>query len=225
MDPRLRCAVDANVGWCEDVCTVHGVDSMLDDGLWSTRTAPPPLHPDAESVEPSVSAGQVIRRLAGRAHAGFKDSFAVLDLDGEGMGLAFEATWIYRAPGGDRPGMGPPGWTVVRTPERLASWTRGDDTSDVLLPGLLARGHLDVLVEEVGERVVAGAVARLAGGVVDVSNVRADPGYDVDWDRLAGAVWARFPGRPLVGYERGDDLAAARASGFVPVGDLRLWLR
>jgi hypothetical protein len=28
----------------------------------------------------------------------------------------------------------------------------------------------------------------------------------------------------LVGYERGDDLAAARDGGFEPVGELRVWV-
>ena len=39
------------------------------------------------------------------------------------------------------------------------------------------------------------------------------------------AVSARFPGLPLVGYEHGDSLAAARRAGFSPIGPLRVWLR
>jgi hypothetical protein len=60
---------------------------------------------------------------------------------------------------------------------------------------------------------------------VDVSNVHALPGHAVDWAELADVVGAWFPGRPLVGYERGEALDAALAGGFAPVGDLRVWVR
>jgi len=63
------------------------------------------------------------------------------------------------------------------------------------------------------------------GGAVDVSNVYAVPGHRVDWAELAEVVDAVFPGRQLVGYERADALAAALEGGFVPVGELRVWVR
>ena len=72
---------------------------------------------------------------------------------------------------------------------------------------------------------MAGAVARLGSGVVDISNVHAVPGHSVDWAELAAVVSARFPARALVGYESGDDLRAAVSGGFEPVGDLRVWVR
>jgi hypothetical protein len=39
------------------------------------------------------------------------------------------------------------------------------------------------------------------------------------------AVQARFPGRPIVGYEHGEMLGTAVDAGFVPVGHLRVWAR
>ena len=33
------------------------------------------------------------------------------------------------------------------------------------------------------------------------------------------------PGLPIVGYERGEDLAAARQAGFTVLGPLRIWAR
>lgn len=36
---------------------------------------------------------------------------------------------------------------------------------------------------------------------------------------------AHFPGRQLVGHERGDALAAALDGGFAPLGGLRVWVR
>lgn len=225
MDSRLRSAVDASIGWYEDICTLHGVGSMLTDGVWSALDPPPPLHSDAVVVEPSVTADRVLTRLHGRARCGVKDSFARIDLAIGGMELLFSATWFHREGGRSEPRAMPSGWVTVRTADRLAEWTGQHDTGDVLLPPLLRRGHFQILAKQVDDRIVAGAVARLGSGVVDVSNVHALPGHSLDWAELADAVGACFPGRPLVGYERGDALDAALAGGFVAVGDLRVWVR
>jgi hypothetical protein len=94
----------------------------------------------------------------------------------------------------------------------------------VLLPGVLRSAHLVVLEQQVDGEAVAGAVARLGSGVVDLSNVHAAPGHDVDWDELALVVAHLFPDRALVGYQRGDDLRAAIAGGFAVTGELRVWV-
>ena len=223
MDPRLRSAVDASVGWYEDLTALHGVGSMLADGLWSALGAPPPLHSDAVVVEPAVTADQVRTRIDGRVHAGVKDSFATMDLSGDGMSLLFSATWLYREGGPGR--SAPSGWTAVTSPEELAEWTGRHDTRDVLLPPLLQRAHFRIMAKYVDGEIAAGAIARLGSGIVDVSNVYAVPGHRVDWAELAEAVGGYFPDRPLVGYERGDALDAALDGGFLPTGDLRVWVR
>ena len=225
VDPRLRQAIDANVGWYDDLFALHGVGAILDGGVWSALGPPPPLHSDAIAVEPSVTLDQVLARLDGRPHGAFKDSFAAIDAADAGMELLFAATWIHRNPDvpWDRPA--PNSWTVVRTSKELAEWTSHHDTEAVLLPGLLERAHITILARRERGAIVAGAVARLASGVVDISNVYAVPGHAVDWAELATAVGGRFPGRPLVGYEHGEDLEAAMTGGFEPVGHLRVWVR
>src|SRR5690242_6722499 len=131
MDPRLRSAVDANVGWYEDICALHGVGSMLAEGIWSALDPPPPLHSDAVVVEPPVTADHVLARLDGRARCGVKDSFARLDLSGAGMDLLFAATWVHRAAVPSPPGAAASGWTAVRSADQLAAWTAQHDTADV----------------------------------------------------------------------------------------------
>lgn len=224
MDSRLRSAVDASVGWYEDLCALHGVGAILVDGVWSALDTPPPLHSDAVVVEPEVTADRVLARLASRTHCGVKDSFATMDLSGEGMDLLFSATWMYHE-GRRRQGTTPAGWATVTTAAELAEWTGQHDTGDVLLPPLLRRAHFRILARYVHGRIVAGAVARLGSGIVDVSNVYAVPGHSMNWVELAEVIGAYFPGRPLVGYERGDALGAALEGGFAPVGELRVWVR
>ncbi len=222
IDPRLRLAIDASVGWYEDLCALHGVGSIIANGLWSSIEAPPPLHSDAVAMEPMVTLDEVQMRLEGRTHAGFKDSFGTVPADAAGMEVLFSATWIHREPL-DLPPTGK--WSALRDAEELATWTANHDTANVLLPGLLARGHFRILACRVEGSIVAGAVARLASGGVDVSNVHAIPGYAVDWEELAADIADIFPGRPMVGYERGDALMAAVDGGFQTIGDLRVWVR
>ena len=224
VDPRLRRAIDGNVAWYSDIFALHGIASRLEHGLWRSLAAPPPLHSDAVVVEPGVTLDRVMAALAGRDHAGFKDSFSLLDASGSGMEVLFSATWIHRA-ADRRAGSPPPDWSTVTTAAELATWTAGHDTAEVLIPSILERGQLTVLARRLDGDIVAGAVARLGTGVVDVSNVHAAPGHAVDWSKLVAAITARFPGREMVGYERGDDLEAALAAGFAPVGELRIWVR
>jgi hypothetical protein len=219
MDPRLRRAVDASIGWYEDILALHGIGSRLEDGLWSSAGPPPPLHSDAITAEPSVSAEQVVARLAGRQRWGVKDSFAEIDLSGAGLDVLFSATWIHREP----PALASTAWERVTDEGRLAAWNAGWDTTDVLVPAILQRGHIAVLARSGDGGIEAGAVARLASGVVELSNVHGVDGHEVDWDELVAAIGTRFPGRPLVGYERGDDLGAALGAGFEAVGELRVW--
>jgi hypothetical protein len=223
LDPRLRIAVDANVAWCDEIVALHGGGSIVEGGLWSTLGPPPPLHPDAMTVEPAVPADAVLRRLDGREHSGVKDSFALLDL-GDSMEVLFEATWIHRRPAAESRRRAP-AWSVVTRADGLAELTSRHDTSAVLLPALLERGHFRFLARYDAGEIVAGAVARLGGAVVDVSNVFAVPGNEVDWRELVEAIEGVFPGRPMVGYEAGAGLGAALDAGFAPVGDLRVWVR
>lgn len=225
MDPRLRVAVDAGLGWYADLFALHGVPWHVDQGLWVAGGAPPPLHSHAVVAERGVQVDGVLRALEPWEVCGFKDSFASLDASSTGMRVLFEATWVHRAPPGNGMAPMPEGWIRVRTPTELARWTDGHDTADILLPGLLDRGQFAVLARTLHRRIVAGAVARLCTGVAYVSNVHADPGHEVDWDELAHAVWSLYPGRALVGYEHGPELARARSAGFDAVGDLRVWAR
>jgi hypothetical protein len=223
MDPLLRAALDASIGWYEDLCSLHGVATTMHHGLWSSVTAPPPLHSDAVVVEPHVTADHVVDRLRGRLTAGVKDSFATLDLQRHGMRLLFEAWWLHRPPATST--ALPAAWSVVQTEPDLAAWTAQHDTTDVLLPGILRRAHFLIVARCVDDQIVAGAVLRLGTGVVDVSNVHSVEGHTVDWEEIAAVAAHHFPDRPLVGYERGSALTAAVGAGFAVQGPLRVFVR
>jgi hypothetical protein len=225
LDPRLRLALDASIGWYEDIVALHGIGSEIADGIWRSVGPPPPLHSDVVIVEPSATADALSAALAGRASWGYKDSFATLPPPGSSAELLFEATWIHRdGPATTPDARRPTPWRSVRSAAQLARWNAGWDTERVLLPRILDRGHLVILGRVEDGEIVAGAVARLGTGAVHISNVHGVGGHAVDWYELVAAVAATFPDRQLVGYERGDDLKAAIAVGFAPVGPLRVWV-
>ncbi len=79
--------------------------------------------------------------------------------------------------------------------------------------------------ESADGRVVAAAVASRSDQVVGISNVFAlDGGPDAAWPVVLDAMNRLFPTLPVVGYEQGEDLAAAVRHGFDPVSPLRIWL-
>lgn len=221
MDPRLRVAVDSSVAWYDALCTLHGVACTLEDGLWVSASAPPPLHSAAKTVEPGVDAARVAR--AARDRGGVADSFADLDLRAHGFELLFAARWIYRGRQERHRGGLAPGWSAVRSAEMLSAWTAQHDTAGVLLPAILERSSFLVLAREAdGNAPTAGAVLHLGTGAAAVTNVWSTGG-DV-WDDLVHNATATWPGRALVGYESGADLDAALAAGFEDVGPQLVWV-
>ena len=160
--------------------------------------------------------------------ASVKDSFADVDLTAVGFHVLFEAQWIHRParrPSAPRD----PSWEVVTNARRLREWAMawddGDGHADLFRPELLEDPATSVLAWcGVDGRVAAGAVTHRTDLLVGLSNVFVrDGGPDEAWPAVLDAVDALFPATPVVGYERGADLAAAVRQGFEIVGPLRIW--
>ncbi|WP_234327701.1 hypothetical protein [Streptomyces sp. NRRL F-2664] len=222
-----------NAGWCDAVCRAHGLSPQYDgEHLWTSAVRTPPLYPDAVTLDAGVAAPSVLRSLdTGSPGCSVKDSFAALDLAGAGFEVLFEAQWIHRPAGATVPAADPsaPQWSEVRDAPELAAWEAawsGGESTGLFPPSLLG-GGTDFLAGRAGGRIVAGAVAHTAAGVVGVSNLFARSGSDPDaaWAGALSAIAARRPGLPVVGYEHGPDLDAALRHGFTATGPLRVWLR
>jgi hypothetical protein len=179
-----------------------------------------------------MAIGSLVATSSGEAFA-VKDSFDALDGAALGLRLLFEAEWIVHAADRAAPvEEGPVCWVEVREPEALTSWEdawRGTpppaELAAVRLFPAQLLGDPDVvfLAGERDGRIVATGVLHRTEKVVGLSNVTGD---------LAGAFRAcaaasstRFPGLPVVGYERGPELEAALAAGFERLGGLAVWER
>jgi len=180
----------------------------------------------------------LIGELAGeRAAFSVKDSFACLDLRPLGFEILFEASWLWRdASRAAPPDAGDLSWSVINGAKRLAAWEAAwaglhdgetvPRAARVLRPALLAEPGLSLLAGERDGRIVAVAAANVTGHVAGVSNVFAQAAdADACWAGATAFIIRLYPGRALVGYERGDDLARARGAGYQAVAPLRVWAR
>jgi hypothetical protein len=222
VSPSLRVAVDASLSWYDALCGVHGVPCGIEDDVWRAYAPPPPLHSIAKTVEPTALPDRALAAVAGEGS--IADSFGSFDLTGEGYRLLFEAQWMHQsAPTVGRRRL-PIGWSSVSTETELQAWTSRHDTQAVLLPALLKRSAFRVIGKGDQAGYEAGAVLHLCTGVVEISNVWSIS-KGVDWIDLVVAASALFPGRALVGYQRGADLASALEAGFTALGPQRVWIR
>jgi hypothetical protein len=223
-----RQAARNNAEWCATFCGTHGIATSFHDDCWFSSARTPPLYPDAVTLVPRVDADSLVARIDATSGATIKDSFACLELDVRGFTPLFRAEWlICELPSTKRGIAGV--WVTIEDPRELATWEAAwADTSTsegFFRPALLQDGGVAILARRAGNDIVAGAIANRTSGVVGLSNVfdrRGD--LESAWIGSAAAATARWP-RPLVGYESGQALVAARAAGFRSVGELVVWVK
>jgi hypothetical protein len=226
----VQTAARNNAEWCAAMSRSHDVASEFRAQAWAAPARTPLYYPDAVTLVPGADPAALAARIDITAPgASVKDSFADLDLSEVGFQVLFDAQWIHR------PASAPAiasdlAWDVAGDPDTLRAWALawddGDGNAGLFRPELLDDPATFALAgQSPGGRVVAGAVASRSDHVVGISNVFAlDGGPDAAWPVVLEAVHWLFPTLPVVGYEHGDDLAAAVRHGFEPVGPLRIWL-
>lgn len=238
-DYSITGAARNNALWCNAVGRAHGAPGVFHDALWVNHGEMPRFYPHAVTLTPGGAAEQ-LAHVAGlavaRASFAVKDSFAALDLRPLGCDVLFEATWLARPAGAPPPAATGDRWTTVGDAGELACWEAAwaglptgqsvPDAERIFPSALLAEPGVRFLAGRRGGAIVAVAVANETGSVTGLSNVFTPAGDAADcWAGAVALAGRLFPGRPLVGYERGDDLIAARGVGFRPIGELRVWAR
>lgn len=223
MDERTHAAARNNAALCDLVWRSHGLTTIHEAGFWATTERSPDLYPDAVTLDPTVKAAEILARIDDSPGCSIKDSFAVLDLDPIGYDILFDAEWYLRPPRPSRPAH--PAWRIVATPGELTTWASAHGGGDVFRPALLGDPAVRILVRELPNGGIAGAIANRAAGVVGVSNVFAPGSPDRGWEGLPDAIGVLFPGEPIVGYGAGDGLGSQSGPEFWPIGPLRVWMR
>jgi hypothetical protein len=226
-DALLHAAVINNAHWCDAICRSHGYPGEFTGRRWTSAGHALPFYPNAITLSPDVTAAEATAGLDPSRAFAIKDSFARLDLAPHGLTPLFDAVWIAlpNPAAGDAPG-----WEAVTDPDGLArwetAWAGGDNVTGLFLPALLADPDCAVLACRQDGAQVGGAIAYTAGGVTGISNVfKSGIAAEPLWGSAVRAVAAFRRGLPIVGYESGEDLAAARQAGFAVLGPLRIWAR
>jgi len=227
----LHAAVINNARWCDAVCRSHGYPGEFTDRIWISIGHSLPFYPNAITLSPDVTAAEVTARQNPSRPFAIKDSFARLDLAPQGLTRLFGAEWIALLPAPGEPRAGDDlSWDTVTDPGELArwetAWAGGGDVTGLFQPALLADPDCAILVCRRDHALIGGATVYTTDGVSGILNVfKSGSDAGVLWVSATRAVAALRPGLPIVGYERGEDLAAARQAGFRVLGPLQTWAR
>jgi hypothetical protein len=223
----LRAAVANNALWCDAVCRSHGHYGTFSTRLWINVGHDLEFYPNVITLCREVTASETT--LAPSRRYAVKDSFARLDLAPDGLTLLFEAEWIGRAPAPAASGEPGLSWHAVTDARQLglweAAWAQRDSSRERLFrPELLADPRCAILACRRDGDLIAGIIAYAAAGVTGISNLFGAglPAGQL-WASALQAVAALRPHVPVVGYEHGAGLAAARQAGCQALGPLRVW--
>ena len=239
---RVEQAVRNNAVWCDAVCRAHGAPGEFHEDLWLNRHPVPRFYSNAitlrDSAKPAALVDRIQTLLVSSATAlwSVKDAFHALDLTALGLQPLFDATWLWRDPSPVPDLATEVRWSRIERASELAQWEAAwsaDPGNDAgrkqprLFPDpLLADDQIAFIAGRNGDRIVAGAILNRTDNVVGLSNVFAAPDCAAStWGGAVTTAGAIFPGLPLVGYERGQELSVARSLGFTPLGGLRVWIK
>jgi hypothetical protein len=143
--------------------------------------------------------------------------------------LLFEAEWIACTPAPAGPAGPGLSWDAVTDARDLSPWHRAWAQRDIagrplFRPELLADPGCAILACRREGNLVGGVITYTAREVTGISNLfgAGVPAGQL-WASALQAVAVRRPGLPVVGYEHGTDLAAARQAGCQVLGPLRIW--
>ncbi|CAA9415551.1 MAG: hypothetical protein AVDCRST_MAG06-3168 [uncultured Nocardioides sp.] len=219
-------AIGASLAWYDDIHAMHGIRTVVRDGLWRSTGPALPWHSIAKTLHPDLRDDAVASAVADRTDCSVADTYGTLDLSPYGFTLLFEAQWL-RHPGGPstRGPHLPEQWSVIDSADRLATWSAIHDYAGVLTEEALSHPRLTVLARYQGMDMLAGAVLNDAGPTVGLSNLWSLDGHSSDVDGALAAAHTMYPGHPVTAYAQGDELARLTQLGFVPLGPHRVWLR
>lgn len=202
------------------MCFAHGTAGRFLVHTWVNAESVPRFYPNIVTLttgETDIEEQRQAVRILQKSHLpgrwAVKDSFRTLDIARLGFEVLTEANWIRKSH--------PKAETMVSG----LSWQRMGPGGDSFPAALFSDENFAMFSAKRDGDVVAGGTFYRSDGVVGLSNVVAE--FDDEravWRDLASLAAATFPGLPVVGYESGDELKAARKAGF-EIGDpLRIWV-
>ncbi|MBS0519058.1 MAG: hypothetical protein JSR90_10220 [Proteobacteria bacterium] len=211
------------------MCFAHGKPGRFLPHTWVNAEPVPRFYPNVITLttgEPDIEEQRQTVRLLLSSHLpgrwAVKDSFKTLNLTRLGFDVLQEANWVRKLAPRTKEDWRDSASTMVSG----LSWERVGPGGEGFPAVLFGDENFAMFAGRRNGEIVAGGTFYRADDVVGLSNVVADADEaPAIWRDLGLLAAVTFPGLPIVGYESGRELQAARKAGF-EVGDpLRVWVR
>lgn len=229
---KSKIAADNNADLCAAIFKANRLRFERDEVSLLCLDSSPLYYPSMVTLDPDATVEQRLRieRIYGQGSnvVSVKDSFACLDLSDLGFSTLLSASWIWREP---ITCTAPDNWMLVDNSADLSAWHsawRLNSANDLMVfPNeCLNDPNLVFLMRKQGNTIEAGCLGNLSGEAVGLSNVFDNCVRDeTTWGEAADALSAICDNRPIVGYEEGTRLTAARMARFDIVGELHILIR
>ncbi|WP_147321936.1 hypothetical protein [Mucilaginibacter conchicola] len=221
----LNAAVLNNAEWCNTICGAKGAAGIFDADVWHAGGAPPQYYPNLVTLRADVST-EHIGRFAENSDADFsiKDSFNDLDLTTLSMIKLFEAEWLL-APDVQTSATG---YEIVSNDDEIMQWQNAwdkDMPSGFFNASLLKNGDVKFIGIKKNGVYMAGAILNLSKNVVGISNLFYGDDIPGAVNVFLSASQHLFPGLPVVGYSRGNELDDLKSKGWLSLGPLSVWVK
>jgi hypothetical protein len=202
----------------------------------------PALLSDAVTLSGAESAPAQIETIAALVGStrerewAVKDSFQALELNSLGFQPLFDAEWVAMNP--PLPDLrGHPAAeyrsAIVTSEAGLIAWEQawaGEEVKStavskprVFMPRLLVETGVRFVSIQGDSGIVGGGILNRGSEVVGLSSLFGCIDMEMVWRNLVAMAIEIFPGLPLVGCERGHELAVAHQAGFETIGFLTVW--
>jgi len=218
-DDLLSKAVRNNSNWCDLICATHGIETQFLQNVWLTKSPVPNYYPNLITLNSETKAEEISE--ISLDHFSIKDSFGKLNLGYAGFSKLFDASWIGLENKRNETS-NIDSWEKLSLDEELTAWENAwGNTMDqkIFLPNLLLEPQVGIYAKKEGAGIVAGFITFDSDGVISVSNFFNYTKKEI-WPEIINIIDAD---KPLVGYEKGEDLEYAKGAGFEEIGRVTIW--
>jgi hypothetical protein len=219
----LRNCIDNNADLYDAVFRAHSLTWKRSSTVWSTAVNPPPYYSSFLLLAPEGKASLLrqveLLRKSSKLPFTIKDGFNIIEGEQEGLTLLFSASWIVK-----ESRQVPAPWSRITTPEQLLSWEKAwsgksPSPTRVFPQKVLDDPRMTFFGKIEGSAITSGCIVNHSTACVGLSNVFG--GHYAEATACAASI---AEGKPIVGYEYGDDFESACAAGFEAVAKLNVWL-
>lgn len=234
-------AIKNNAKWCDLITKGHGKPGDFESGLWRNTNQVPLFYPNIITLDQKTSEAQkdiidTITSINPKDNWAIKDSYARLELEGDGFFELFESHWFYRSSEIDLPNISAENFQIVKieTDSDLLRWEKAWSKYQPITPvegsifpkSILSKPDVVVLASIRGDEFISGLIANKTDDVIGISNLFGLSLFEREkMLPLLGIIWQSLGRNSFVGYESIEDIERAVELDFEAIGALKVWMK